>query len=410
MAERSTARPADGAAQRDDDPSDIDSWVSQLSQAGASDFDSDVERPEAATPTWPEDLPDPYEESLQPEDTNRLHEGRHARHQRDEDEYEQYDRAYNPHTDAYQQPDPLTYPEPAHYEPDQTFEYDQHDQAAGQERTDRPPYRHIEAGPVPEDAYAALQDTYVLPEMGYAHEGLHPYDDDAGPNKHRHEEPGVQDPEAVADGRPRPIRHREFDPRPRPAGRRRWLIAVGGLALGLMLCAVTAMWAVSDQPPENEVPLSIATNPPDASEQPLTLSETPSAAPSSAAPPESSPTPGRTRSVAPSATPSGTPAATPSATASPTRPATTPTQTRSAGPILLGPSSGDGVANMVQGYCDRRVAGSSATPRNDGGWQCARLLVASAVDMDVACRDTYGSDAYARTSDSGDPYAWRCYR
>lgn len=69
-----------------------------------------------------------------------------------------------------------------------------------------------------------------------------------------------------------------------------------------------------------------------------------------------------------------------------------------------------GIENMVQGYCDRRVAGSSAKPRNDGGWQCARLLVASAVDTDVACRDTYGSDAYARTSDSGDPYAWRCYR
>ncbi|MFF4894307.1 RodZ family helix-turn-helix domain-containing protein [Micromonospora chersina] len=409
MAERSTARPADGAARRDD-PSDIDGWVTQLSQAGASDFDSDVERPEAAPPPWPEDLPDPYEESLQPEDTNRLHEGRHARHQRDEDEYEQYDGADSPHTDAYQQPAPLIYPEPGHYEPDQTFQYDQHEQVPGQEQADRPPYRHIEAGPVRENAYGALQDTYVLPEMGYAHEGQYPYDDYASPDEHRREEPVVQDSEAVADGRPRPIHHRESDPRPRPAGRRRWLIAVGGLALGVMLCALAVLWAVSDQPSENEVPLSTATNPPDASEQPLTLPATPSAASYSAAPPDSSPAPGRTRSGAPSATPSITPAATPSATASPIRPAPTPTQTRSAGPILLGPSSGDGVANMVQRYCDRRVAGSSAKPRNDGGWQCARLLVASAVDMDVACRDTYEADAYARTSDSRDPYAWRCYR
>ncbi|MFI7284133.1 hypothetical protein ACIBOV_28125 [Micromonospora chersina] len=403
MAERSTAAPADGAAQRDDDTSDIDSWVAQLSQAGASDFDSDSEWPEAAAPPWREDLSDRYEESLQPEDTSRLHEARHAQHQRDEDEYEQYDGVYDRHPDAYRQPDSLTYPEPAHYEPDQTYQDDQHEQALGEERTDRAPYGRIHT--VPEDGSAALQDTYVLPEMGYAHEGQYPYDDYAGPNEHRHEDPDVQDPDAAADGRARPIQHREFDPRPRSAGRRRWLVAVGGLALGVLLCALAFKW-VTGQPPENEVPLSIATNPSDASEQPLTLPEVPSAAPSSAAPRNSSAAPSVTRSVAPSGTSSGTP----SATASPTRPAATPTQTRSAGPLLLGPSSGDGVANMVQGYCDRRVAGSSAKPRNDGGWQCTRLLVASAVDMDVACRDTYGSDAYARTSDSGDPYAWRCYR
>jgi hypothetical protein len=34
----------------------------------------------------------------------------------------------------------------------------------------------------------------------------------------------------------------------------------------------------------------------------------------------------------------------------------------------------------------------------------------SIVDMDVACRDTYDSGAYARTSNPDDAYAWRCYR
>jgi hypothetical protein len=76
--------------------------------------------------------------------------------------------------------------------------------------------------------------------------------------------------------------------------------------------------------------------------------------------------------------------------------------------LLLGPSSGRGVATMVQGYCDR-YSGGSADPRNDGRWQCTRLLSASIVDMDVACRDTYDPGADARTSNPGDPYACRCY-
>jgi hypothetical protein len=38
------------------------------------------------------------------------------------------------------------------------------------------------------------------------------------------------------------------------------------------------------------------------------------------------------------------------------------------------------------------------------------LLGSRIVDMDVVCSDTYGSGAYAQTSNGGDPYAWRCYR
>jgi hypothetical protein len=64
---------------------------------------------------------------------------------------------------------------------------------------------------------------------------------------------------------------------------------------------------------------------------------------------------------------------------------------------------------MVQRYCDRH-GGGSADPRHDGRWRCRRFLSASIADLDIACRDTYGSPAYAQTSDADDPYAWRCYR
>ncbi|WP_157744523.1 hypothetical protein [Micromonospora viridifaciens] len=292
-------------------------------------------------------------------------------------------------------------PTPAGYEPDQTYRHDEHEQAPWEERQAQAPHGPIDAGPVHEDAYAALQDSYVLPEVGYAaQEEHHPHDDYASRNEYRCGGSAPQDPEAVDDAPTQVLHIPELDAHPRPASRRRWLIAVGGLALGVLLCALAFTWG-SGQPPEGEQPLVIATIPPEASEEPVALPEMPSATPTSATPRSSPATPHTTRSVTRSATPSAAPSVTRSAT---------PAQTRSPSSLLLGPSSNDGVANLAQGYCDRHAAGSSAEARNDGRWQCTRLLSASAVDMDVACRDTYGSGAYAQTSTPGDPYAWRCYR
>ncbi|MFE9204857.1 hypothetical protein [Micromonospora sp. NPDC007230] len=402
MAERSTARPADGAAQVHDDPSDVDSWIAQLASPAADDFDTHDEWPEAAAPQWPENASDPYEEPYQPADTNP-EDGRHARHRADQqyEEYEQYDGAYRQHEYAPQGSDPVTEPTPADYEPDQPYRYDEHDQAPWQERQAQAPYGPIDAGPLHEDANAALQDTYILPEVGYAAQEEHyPHDDHAGPNQYRYGASAAQDPEPVDDSPTQVLHIPELDARPRPTSRRRWLVAVGGLALGALVCALAFNWG-SGQPPEGERPLVVATIPPEGSEMPIALPEIPSATPTSATPRSSPATPRATRSVTRSATPSAAPSVTRSAT---------PAQTRSPSPPLLGPSSNDGVANMVQKYCDRHTAGSSAEPGNDGRWQCTRLLSASTVDMDVACRDTYGSGAYARTSTPGDPYAWRCYR
>ncbi|OKI77057.1 hypothetical protein [Micromonospora sp. CB01531] len=399
MAERSTARPADGAAQIHDDPSDVDSWIAHLSRPAADDFDTDDEWSDAAAPQWRENASDPYEESYQPADTNPG-EGRHARHRADQqyEEYERYDGAYGQDEHAYRGSDPVADPEPAGYEPDQPYRSDEHVQASWEGRA-HAPYGPIDAGPVREDAHAALQDSYLLPEVGAQEEHV-PHDDYAGPNEYRYGGSAPRDPEAVDDAPTQVLHIAELDAHPRGANRRRWLIAVGGLAVGALVCALAFNWG-SDQPPEGALPLVTATIPPDASEEPVALPEMPSATATSATPRSSPATPRTTRSVTRSATPSAAPSVTRSAT---------PAQTRRPTPLLLGPSSNDGVANMVQQYCGRHIPGSSAEPRNDGRWQCTRLLSASAVDMDVACRDTYGSGAYARTSTPGDPYAWRCYR
>lgn len=112
---------------------------------------------------------------------------------------------------------------------------------------------------------------------------------------------------------------------------------------------------------------------------------------------------------APAAT-TGAPAPT---SATPSRPASTGPASASPppGPVLLGPSDKSGVQDLAQEYCDRHQSGAMAGPRADGRWQCVRLLLfVNVVDLDVACADTYGKDAYAKTDDPDDAYAWRCYQ
>jgi hypothetical protein len=400
VAERSTARSADVATGYYDDPaSGSDIWTSRRSRLPASDSDPYYERLEAAAPQR-------REESYEPGNAYQEYEGRHARHrarQQYEDDYEQHDGAYRQHEDAYRRSDPLAYPEPVYYEHDQTYQYDEHDQSYQEERRAQEPYGPADTSPAHGYAYAEQLERYPQPEEDHARRE-YPHDGYAGRNEYRHAESDAQDPKAEKNTRPGSKHSRELDAHPRPANRRRrWLIPVGGLALAALLCALAFMWG-SDQPPEAGLPVPAAASPTDAYEQTSTHPE-PSAPPSSPTLPNSSATPSATPSVTPSASPSATPSVTPSATPSAT-PSVTPATTQSPGPVLLGPSS---VENMIQRYCDRHTGGS-ADPRSDGRWQCKRLFSASIVDMDVACRDTYDSGAYARTSTPGDAYAWRCYR
>ncbi|MBF9128706.1 hypothetical protein I0C86_06845 [Plantactinospora sp. S1510] len=215
------------------------------------------------------------------------------------------------------------------------------------------------------------------------------------------------------------------DRRARP-GRGLRLTAVLGLGLGLLVLAIPAgatvlrpyLWG-GDSGPAAAVPVAAASRPP-------TPVPTEEAGPTPSGTPEVPPSP-TTSPLPPRAT--NAPGPTPSARSVPTRtavPGATPTQGPGGTsrppaaelppppppePVLLGPDGRDELARMMDRYCDRHVGGTSwADPRGDGRWECERLLLSSrTVDMDTACRDTYGDGAFAR-NDTGDAFDWRCFR
>ncbi|WBB70061.1 hypothetical protein [Micromonospora sp. WMMD812] len=346
----------------------MDSWISRRSRLEASDSDPSFGWQNSGAPQGHEAVSAPYEEAYPPADAYPEPEARHARH-----------RAHPPHEaerELYEQAqrwaEPQAYPEAAYYAPDQ---------------------------------YDAQQVGYAQSEADHAHED--PRDGHASRDEYR-QGAGAPDPRAD-EGRPGRKHARDVPVPPPPAThRRRWLIPVGALALGALLGSLMFTWGAG-RSPEGGLPVAAATIPAGPADEPITFPELSSTPPDSATPPSPSATPSATPSVTPSATPSATPSVTPSARPTPTPGGATPTPTASAGPVLLGPSGRRGVENMAQRYCDQHVGGS-ADARSDGRWQCTRLLSSSIVDMDVACRDSYDPAAFARNSDPGDAYAWRCFR
>ncbi|MEQ4300446.1 hypothetical protein ABNF97_03460 [Plantactinospora sp. B6F1] len=227
-------------------------------------------------------------------------------------------------------------------------------------------------------------------------------------------------------------RHRRVGPvvRPDRAGRRLRLISTVGLGAGLLLLAIpfgaetlrTTVWGGGTEP-RGGIPAAVASPPAPES--------TPAAGPTPAdAPPTgpAAPTPTATSTANPTSTPraTGAPAPTPPVpsrppladAAAPTPPATTgpqPPATTSPPPpqpVLLGPNGRDELARMMDRYCDAHVGGLSwADTRDDGGWECGRLLLpARTVDIDRACRDSYGDAAFAENRAGRDPFGWRCFR
>lgn len=73
----------------------------------------------------------------------------------------------------------------------------------------------------------------------------------------------------------------------------------------------------------------------------------------------------------------------------------------------------------VNGWCKstfnlHQIAGARVL---DGGnaysWRCTYAwgaITAWSVDMNAACKRTYGSSAWATLGNSRDPYSWRCNR
>jgi hypothetical protein len=161
-----------------------------------------------------------------------------------------------------------------------------------------------------------------------------------------------------------------------------WLIPIGAIAAGAVL-GILPFLEDFGRAPDNAIPLPAPATTQEAPAQPSTSPES-----------STSPTPSPTSRRAPTA---------------PTAKQTTQASSPDPDPVPLGPSSGNELQSMVQRYCDRH-GGGFADARADGRWQCLRLLSSSIADLDIACRDTYGAVAYARSLNMGDPYAWQCYR
>ncbi|MEE6311111.1 hypothetical protein V1634_30195 [Plantactinospora veratri] len=227
-------------------------------------------------------------------------------------------------------------------------------------------------------------------------------------------------------------RHRKARPVDRRdrSGRRLRLISTVGLGVGLLLLAIpfgaetlrTTLWGGGTEP---EVGVPVAVADPPASESPV-AGPTPDAALPTGTPdatPTATPSPTPRASDAPASPPTtpsrpplhGAGAAVPTppaTTAPPSSPAAPPPPPPPAQPVLLGPDDRDGLARMMDRYCDEHVGGASwADTRGDGGWECERLLLSSrTIDIDRACRDTYGDGAFAENREGRDPFGWRCFR
>ncbi|MGI5212505.1 hypothetical protein [Plantactinospora sp. CA-290183] len=231
-------------------------------------------------------------------------------------------------------------------------------------------------------------------------------------------------------------RHRARSGRPAGAARRRdrsdlgiRIVSVVGLGVGLIVLAIgfggdTLRPFIFDSGPEPQVgvPVAVASPPPLRQPAPADVpGPTPTAGPASGTPDPSSPaTPTPTPSVTPSTSTSPSAAAVPTPSATPSSPVVNPPPVADVPPppplpppqpVLLGPGGRGELTQLVERYCDRRVGSLSwADARGDGRWECGQLLSSRIVDMDVACRDTYGDGAFARNTEPGDAYGWRCFR
>lgn len=141
----------------------------------------------------------------------------------------------------------------------------------------------------------------------------------------------------------------------------------------------------------------------------------PSASPTETAPP-STPTPAPTSAAPiPTAKPSPTPS-TRRSTRAP-RPRSTPrprTSRPAAAPVLLGPANGGELWGMLRRYCfevhqtPEAQLRTGVTPA-ENNWEC-RSFRPIPIDMNAACRHTYGSAAFARFSDRNNAFSWQCFR
>ncbi len=179
--------------------------------------------------------------------------------------------------------------------------------------------------------------------------------------------------------------------RTRPFTRREWLI--GGAALALIALLVPGYIAVNSTDENAGLP-------------PGAVSDDPAA--SAASPPES---------VTPPAD-SGTPPPPPSPSPSPTGDGGGNNGGDDNGrpePRQVGPAGFDAFEKFLTAFCQgegQRAAvlldGPDANAKT-GDWACVKVVTFSRINLDAACRDSFGGASQARQTTKGDARTWRCF-
>jgi hypothetical protein len=84
-------------------------------------------------------------------------------------------------------------------------------------------------------------------------------------------------------------------------------------------------------------------------------------------------------------------------------------------PRLVGPRSFTGFEKLLSAYCEERgdrtavlLDGPDDNP-STGDWVCVRVVTFTRINLDEACRDSFGAEAEARRIKQGDSRTWRCF-
>jgi hypothetical protein len=219
-----------------------------------------------------------------------------------------------------------------------------------------------------------------------------------------------QEPQDTPADKPAPTRHRRSAAI--GAGITAWLTAgdrpgrralvVGGILVAILLLVVGYV-AFNVRGDSDKPPTAAPSGQPSAGAQP-----DPSAAPGGSGAPGASAGPGDPEDPSDPTSPS------PGVTAPPTESGEAPPAERPA-PRLVGPKDLDGFTKLLSTFCQERgdrtavlLEGPNEN-RATGDWACVKVVTFTRINLDDACRDSFGDAAQARETKRGDSRTWRCF-
>jgi hypothetical protein len=129
--------------------------------------------------------------------------------------------------------------------------------------------------------------------------------------------------------------------------------------------------------------------------------------------PNGQPAPSGSAASPSGSTPPGEGSPDPSASASPGR--TTKPPNERPEPRLVGPKDLDGFTKLLSTFCEDRgdrtavlLEGPNGN-RTTGNWACVRVVTFTEINLDDACRKSFGEQSQARQLKRRDSRTWRCF-